>query len=72
MVTVATENGAAVGEGELYIHSEWKVTGYTGTVLSISVSEESKVSGGDSDSSSSSFPDSSAMESILEQGGPQS
>ncbi|MCD8232483.1 MAG: HlyD family efflux transporter periplasmic adaptor subunit, partial [Clostridiales bacterium] len=46
-VSVTTEDGESVGEGTLYIHSELKVTGYTGTVSSVSVSEGSKVSSGD-------------------------
>ncbi|MCD8333378.1 MAG: efflux RND transporter periplasmic adaptor subunit, partial [Clostridiales bacterium] len=46
-VSVPTEDGESVGEGTLYIHSELKVTGYTGTVSSVSVSEGSKVSSGD-------------------------
>ncbi|MCC8029225.1 MAG: HlyD family efflux transporter periplasmic adaptor subunit [Lachnospiraceae bacterium] len=46
LVTVDTEDGTYVGEGTLYIHSELKVTGFTGTVSSISVSEGSEVSSG--------------------------
>ncbi len=47
LVSVETEDGTYVGEGTLYIHSELKVTGFTGTVSSISVSEGSSVSSGD-------------------------
>ncbi|MCD7982435.1 MAG: HlyD family efflux transporter periplasmic adaptor subunit [Clostridiales bacterium] len=47
LVSVETEDGTYVGEGTLYIHSELKVTGFTGTVSSISVSEGSTVSSGD-------------------------
>ncbi len=46
-VTVADEDGTLIGEGTLYIHSELKVTGFTGTVSSISVSEGDEVDGGD-------------------------
>ncbi len=46
VVSVETEDGTYVGEGTLYIHSELKVTGFTGTVSSISVSEGSEVSSG--------------------------
>ncbi|MCC8356660.1 MAG: HlyD family efflux transporter periplasmic adaptor subunit, partial [Oscillospiraceae bacterium] len=38
-VTVTDENEAELGSGTLYIHSELRVTGYTGTVDSLSVSE---------------------------------
>ncbi|MCD8364878.1 MAG: HlyD family efflux transporter periplasmic adaptor subunit [Clostridiales bacterium] len=46
-VTVADEDGTVIGEGTLYIHSELKVTGFTGTVSSISVSEGDEVESGD-------------------------
>lgn len=46
-VTVADEDGTVIGEGTLYIHSELKVTGFTGTVSSISVSEGDEVDSGD-------------------------
>lgn len=36
-VTLADEDGAAIGTGELYIHSPWKASAYTGTVSSVSV-----------------------------------
>ncbi|MCD7749370.1 MAG: biotin/lipoyl-binding protein, partial [Oscillospiraceae bacterium] len=38
-VTVTDENEAELGSGTLYIHSELRVTGYTGTVDSLSVAE---------------------------------
>ncbi len=46
VVSVETEDGTYVGEGVLYIHSELKVTGFIGSVSSISVSEGSSVSSG--------------------------
>ncbi len=42
-VTISTEDGDELGTGELYIHSELKVTGYTGTVSEISVAEGDEV-----------------------------
>ncbi len=42
-VTIATEDGDELGTGELYIHSELKVTGYTGTVSEVSVAEGDEV-----------------------------
>ncbi len=44
-VTVS-QNGTVLGTGTLYIHSELAVTGYTGTVSSVSVKENQKVSDG--------------------------
>ena len=46
-VTVYTEDGDEVGSGELYIHSELKITGFSGTVEDISVSVEDEVDAGD-------------------------
>lgn len=46
-VTVVTEDGITIGTGNAYIHSELKVTGYTGTLDSIAVSKEEVVSKGD-------------------------
>ncbi len=46
-VTVLDESGTTLGSGTLYIHSELKVTGYTGTVLKIKCSENEEVSAGD-------------------------
>lgn len=46
-VTVTDGQGATLGEGELYIHSELKVTGYYGTVSEIEVSLEETVEKGD-------------------------
>lgn len=45
-VTVADTNGNELGKGTLYIHSEHKITGFTGTVNKIKVSEGSAVSSG--------------------------
>lgn len=44
-VTVS-KDGKTLGSGGLYIHSELTVTGYTGTVASVSVKENQKVSDG--------------------------
>ena len=44
-VTVS-QDGTELGKGTLYIHSELTVTGYTGTVSSVSVKENQKVSDG--------------------------
>ncbi|MCD8157073.1 MAG: biotin/lipoyl-binding protein, partial [Clostridiales bacterium] len=66
-VTVTTEDGDTVGEGTLYIHSELKVTGYTGTVSSISVSEGSKVSSGATLLTLTGTDTSAEYESLLEQ-----
>ena len=46
-VTVTDSSGNELGEGTLYIHKEMTVTGYAGTVSSISVSENDSVSSGD-------------------------
>ncbi len=46
-VSVESLDGEKIGEGELSIHSEWKVTGFDGTVDDISVTEGSLVSEGD-------------------------
>jgi len=43
-VTVLASDGTSLGEGTLYIHSALKVTGYAGTVESVSTSVNSKVS----------------------------
>lgn len=46
-VTVIDSDGNKVGTGTLYIHSQIAVTGYAGTVSSVSVSENETVSAGD-------------------------
>ncbi|MCD8152082.1 MAG: biotin/lipoyl-binding protein, partial [Clostridiales bacterium] len=66
-VTVTTEDGDTVSEGTLYIHSELKVTGYTGTVSSISVSEGSKVSSGATLLTLTDTDTSAEYEALLEQ-----
>lgn len=43
-VTVQTESGEELGQGELYVHNPLLVTGYAGTVNGISVQENQKVS----------------------------
>ncbi len=45
-VTVETTGGREVGSGTLYIHSPMAITGYTGTVSSVDVSENDEVSSG--------------------------
>ena len=46
-VTVTDSSGNELGSGQLYIHQELAVTGYAGTVSSISVSENESVDAGD-------------------------
>lgn len=46
-VSVSDGQGTALGEGELYIHSELKVTGYYGVVEEIAVSAEDTVEQGE-------------------------
>ena len=41
-----TNDDRRLGSGELYIHSEWKATAYSGTVSSIKVTGETTVSSG--------------------------
>ena len=45
-VTVTNENGDALGAAKLYIHDSLSVVGFAGTVDSVSVSENDKVSAG--------------------------
>lgn len=45
-VTVTDTDGNELGEGTLYIHKQMAITGYAGTVSSISVSENTQVSSG--------------------------
>lgn len=42
-VTVLDEQGAALGEGTLYIHNAFNVTGFAGTVASVNVKENQVV-----------------------------
>ena len=46
-VTVTDEDGNTLGTGALYIHSELKVTGYSGTVASINCTPNDTISSGD-------------------------
>ena len=43
-VAVQTEDGTTVGSGKLYIHNAFSVTGYAGTIKSVNVKENQKVS----------------------------
>ena len=45
-VTVSDESGVELGKGQLYIHSQLKVTGFTGTVQYIHVTDESYIYNG--------------------------
>ncbi|MDY3224545.1 MAG: HlyD family efflux transporter periplasmic adaptor subunit [Candidatus Faecousia sp.] len=45
-VTVSDTDGKVIGKGKLYIHSPLAVTGYAGTVQSVSARENAKVSSG--------------------------
>lgn len=42
-VSVAAEDGTTLGSGTLYIHSELKITGYSGTISKVSVQEDAMV-----------------------------
>ncbi len=46
-VSVTTEDGSVIGTGSLYIHSELKVTGFTGTISDVEVSVGDEISSGD-------------------------
>ncbi len=45
-VTVTNSDGDTLGTGELYIHDQLAIVGYAGTVKSVSVSENQKLSAG--------------------------
>lgn len=45
-VNITTEDGEAVGSGELYIHNAWKATAISGTVKKVSATAEKTVSSG--------------------------
>lgn len=66
-VTVADENGKALGSGALYIHDELKIMGYTGTVSYVSVSENSAVYSGSTLLSLSGGAESAGYDALLEQ-----
>lgn len=44
-ITIATADGTELGKAKLYIHNPLAVVGYAGTISSVSVSENAKVSG---------------------------
>ncbi|MBU5480064.1 HlyD family efflux transporter periplasmic adaptor subunit [Blautia sp. MSJ-19] len=46
-VTVTDADGNTIGSGNLYIHEAFEITGTTGTVASVSVSENEKVTSGE-------------------------
>ena len=46
-VQVSTQDGTNIGSGELYIHSQWNATAYSGTIADLEVSEEEEVDAGD-------------------------
>ncbi len=46
-VTVSDADGKELGSGTLYIHEPFEITGTTGTVASVSVSENEKVTSGE-------------------------
>ena len=46
-VTVTDADGNTIGSGTLYIHEPFEITGTTGTVDSVSVSENEKVTSGE-------------------------
>ena len=45
-VKLTTEDGDRIGSGELYIHSQWNATAYSGTVASVKVTEGKSVAAG--------------------------
>ena len=45
-VTVTTQDGKELGSGPLYIHNPWRVTGVSGTISTVSVKENDKVTKG--------------------------
>ncbi|MCD7929227.1 MAG: biotin/lipoyl-binding protein, partial [Clostridiales bacterium] len=64
-VTVSTEDGENLGSGTLSVHSALLVTGYTGTVESVVVSEEEEVSEGDTLLTLTDTEDAALYESLL-------
>ena len=46
-VTVNASSGTTLGSGKLFVYSQQKITGYSGTVASVSVGEGTAVSSGD-------------------------
>lgn len=45
-VTVKTNDGDRVGNGELYVHNAWRATAYSGTIQNVQAKEENKVNSG--------------------------
>jgi len=45
-VTITTEDGARIGSGSLYIHSQWNVVAYSGRISRVRVSEGDAVKAG--------------------------
>ncbi len=66
-VSVKTPAGRSIGEGELYIHSEWKATGFVGTVAGIPVTEGQEVSAGTTLLSLTDTEDSGTYDILLDQ-----
>ena len=66
-VTVTDSDGTQLGSGELYIHSELKVYAFSGTVSSVSVSEEDEVDAGDTLLSLTDVDNTFETELLLEQ-----
>ncbi len=46
-VTIKDTDGNVIGQSTLYIHSELKITGYTGTISGVKCNENDKVDAGD-------------------------
>ena len=66
-VTVADESGAQLGSGTLYIHQQMEITGYAGTIESVSVSENQKISAGKTLVSLKDMPASAEHQQLLAQ-----
>ncbi|MCD8004046.1 MAG: HlyD family efflux transporter periplasmic adaptor subunit, partial [Oscillospiraceae bacterium] len=64
-VTVTAGDGTELGSGTLSVHSALLVTGYTGTVESVAVSEEEEVSAGDTLLTLTDTEDTALYESLL-------
>ncbi|MCD8376132.1 MAG: HlyD family efflux transporter periplasmic adaptor subunit [Oscillospiraceae bacterium] len=64
-VTVTAGDGTELGSGTLSVHSALLVTGYTGTVESVAVSEEEEVSAGDTLLTLTDTEDAALYESLL-------
>lgn len=64
-VTVADSDGVTLGTGNLYVHEQLKVTGYAGTISSVSVSNNESVDAGDTLFSLTDTDTSVAYDSLL-------